>query len=52
MFFFKSAFLELFPSGRYRANKLMESVPIRINITAIDSMDVELVSKPKIIVKP
>ena len=44
-------FLELFPSGRYRANKLMESVPIRINSAAIDSMDVGLFSKPKIIVK-
>ena len=44
-------FLELFSSGRYRVNKLMESVPIRIKSTAIDSMDVGLFGKPKNIAK-
>ena len=51
MFFLKSENLELFPSGLYRTNELTESVLIQIKSTAIDSMDVELFSKPKIIVK-
>ena len=44
-------FLEVFTYGQYRAEKLLRCVVIRINSIAIESMDIGLVGKPKIIVK-
>ena len=54
MFFFntsKSWFLEVFTYGWYRSENFLKCVPIRINSTAIESIDVGLFNKPKIIVK-